>query len=426
MLVVDEASMIDHSRYAALLEAAASSGTTIVQIGDDRQLAPVGPGGLWTSTHRLAETAGTAAELCILRRALEEREARAWKAIREGRVAEGLTMIRDQGRLRLYDTREQLRAGMVDAWWEAGPNRGLMIVDTSNEERDQVNQLAQERRLHADELGKEAIRLDEHRELRVGDRVLFSAIYRPQLAGVEGKRWVKRVENGTPAVVHAVDVERGEVDLELDEPTGRRVLRVGSDAPIELGYARHVYKAQGVTRDTVDLAVSLRTHLNELYVMTTRARHGARIHALAAELEEPAAERTERLDVDLEARRSVEAEEVEPSDQINSAEETAPEQLRHYHQQVTAGRSAAEMLAEIQRARSRRQELEGVTIREIARRAKPSTKEALGDRPMELGTVSAHERMQTAASRTQHRVTHDIERQDRTVCRWSRSPSLSR
>ena len=53
--------------------------------------------------------------------------------------------------------------------------------------------------------------------------------------------------------------------------------------PVELGYARHVYKAQGVTVDTADLAVSLRTHLNELYVMISRAREGARIHALAAE-----------------------------------------------------------------------------------------------------------------------------------------------
>jgi hypothetical protein len=423
VLVVDEASMIDHSRYAALLEAAASSSTTVIQIGDDRQLAPVGPGGLWTSTHRLAETAGTAAELCIVRRALEEREARAWKAIREGRVAEGLTMIRDQGRLRLYETREQLRAGMVDAWWEAGPDRGLMIVDTSNDERDQVNKLAQERRMQGDELGKEAVRLDERRELCVGDHVLFSAIYRPQLAEADSHRWVKRVENGTPAVVQAVDIERSEVDLELDEPTGRRVLRVGSDAPIELGYTRHVYKAQGVTRDTVDLAVSLRTHLNELYVMTTRARQGARIHALAAELEDAAAERAE-LHMDPDALRSARADEAEPRAQVDPAEETTPEQQRPHHQQATTGRPAAEMLAEIELARSRRQELEGVTIRQIARRAKPSTKEALGQRRIELGTVTALERERTAATRAEHRAVRDIERQDRTVGRWSRSPSL--
>jgi ATP-dependent exoDNAse (exonuclease V) alpha subunit len=174
--LVDEAGMIDHFRYSALLETAADAGVTVIQVGDDRQLAPVGPGGLWTSTHALAEAAGSAAELRVVRRALEAREAEAWQAIRAGRVVEGLTAIRDSGRLRLYDTRDQLRAGMVDEWWQAGPARGLMMVDTSNEERDALNQLAQSRRLEVGELGGEAVRLDERRQLRVGDRVLFSAI----------------------------------------------------------------------------------------------------------------------------------------------------------------------------------------------------------------------------------------------------------
>src|SRR5207253_5087807 len=130
---------------------------------------------------------------------------------------------------------------------------------------------AQQRRLEAGELGAEALRLDERRELHVGDQVLLTAIYRPPAPGAESWRWAARVENGTPGVVRAIDLERSEVELELeeaiqDDADGRRSpprrLWVGAEVRVELGYARHVYKAQGVTVETADLAVSLRTHRN--------------------------------------------------------------------------------------------------------------------------------------------------------------------
>jgi hypothetical protein len=127
------------------------------------------------------------------------------------------------GRLHLHDTREQLRQALVAEWWAAGPDRGLMMVDTSNEERDLLNQLGQQRRLEAGELGAgAALRLDDRRELRAGDGVLFTAIYRPVTAAAESSRWMIRVENGTPAVVRSVDVERQLVEVELHEPTGSR------------------------------------------------------------------------------------------------------------------------------------------------------------------------------------------------------------
>jgi conjugative relaxase-like TrwC/TraI family protein len=440
VLLVDEAGMIDHRRYAEFLTAAAAAGATVIQIGDDKQLAPVGPGGLWTSTHRLAEAAGTAAELRVVRRAREAREAEAWTAIREGRVVEGLTMIRDAGRLRLYDTREQMRQGMVGAWWEAGPDRGLMIVDSSNEERDVLNRLAQAKRLEAGELERPAVRLDERRELHVGDRVLFSAIYRPPRR--EGQPWERRVENGTPAVVRAVDPWRGEVELELDEPANHpppgqpasppRVLRVGRDAPVELGYARHVMKAQGVTRDTADIGVSLRTRLNELYTMVSRAREGARVHALAAELEEAAEDQAEtKVEAEAAAReaqaRARRAAEGRTAGGRYPAEQAAHERFRAAAQLPLAlppHRPEDDLAAELQRAQERREKAEAVTIREIERHAKPSTKEAVGERSLQLAG-RARPRREVSSSARREQVPHEaVNRQDRTVGRWSRSPSL--
>src|SRR5207244_2742596 len=147
-LIVDEAAMIDHHRYAGLLEAAADAQATLVQIGDDEQLSPVGPGGLWTIFHGLAEQLGHATELQQIHRARNPLEAQAWTDLREGRTEQALTWYRDVGQLRLYDTRQELREGMVAEWWARNPE-GVMLVDTSNAERDLLNQLAQVRRLEA-------------------------------------------------------------------------------------------------------------------------------------------------------------------------------------------------------------------------------------------------------------------------------------
>ncbi len=278
VLLVDEAGMLDHHRYAPLLEAAVESGATLVQVGDDRQLSPVGPGGLWTVTHRLAETTGKAVELRHIHRANEEREKQAWDDLRDGRIEEALAWMAEQDRIRIYETRPEMLAGIVDAWWD-GDRNGLMVTDTSNAERDRLNELAQARRLEAGELGAEALPLSNGRQLHVGDRVLFNGIHRP------GRRGVRRVENGTPAVVVGADIVLGQVEVELSEPSRRpRRLILDTDAPLDLAYARHVVKAQGVTAQDTDLAVSRHTSHNELYVMATRARNGARVHAISVEL----------------------------------------------------------------------------------------------------------------------------------------------
>jgi len=439
--LVDEAAMIDHARYAALLEAAADAGVTVIQVGDDRQLAPVGPGGMWASTHGLAEAAGSATELRVVRRALEAREAEAWQAIRGGRVVEGLTAIRDSGRLRLYDTRDQLRAGMVNEWWQAGPARGLMMVDTSNEERDALNQLAQRRRLEAGELATEAVRFDERRELHVGDTVLFSAIYRPQ-AGAEADRWMKRVENGTPAIVRAVDPERREVVLELDEfdqgATEARTLRVDREAPVELGYARHVYKAQGVTRHTADMAVSLRTHLNELYVMVSRAREGARIHVLAVELEEAAEDAAEaQLEAEMgESPRGADhGPQSRPGERADRPQPAEGRQLELLQEaearpstvdgEARSPEGRVDLAAELREARARQQaNRELATIGEIGRRAAPSTKEAVGERPPAPASEVEPPWQRVGAVRGRWSAGRDADRQDRGAMRWFTSPSL--
>jgi hypothetical protein len=149
---------------------------------------------------------------------------------------------------------------MLEEWWRT-PDRGVLVVDSSNEERDHLNALAQARRLEAGELGADALPLENGRELRASDRVLFNAIYRPAPERPAVER-PKRVENGTPATVVSVDLEAGTAVVRLHEPRSKRArgpqedpeLTVPASAPIELGYARRVVKAQGMTADVANVA----------------------------------------------------------------------------------------------------------------------------------------------------------------------------
>jgi hypothetical protein len=187
--------MIDHARYAALLDAAARAGVTVIQIGDDPQLPPVGPGGLWTLIHASAIEHGLAAERRVVRRAKEVAEGQAWTDVREGGVVEAIRHWQDRGRLRLYNSSAELLAGMVAEWWadEAG---GVIVLDTSNAERDVVNRLAQEQRALAGELGADLLTLANACQVRAGDRVIFR-----QITDLPGR--VPRIENGTEATVRS-------------------------------------------------------------------------------------------------------------------------------------------------------------------------------------------------------------------------------
>ncbi len=405
VLLVDEAGMLDHHRYAPLLEAAVASGATVVQVGDDQQLSPVGPGGLWTVTHRQAEAAGKAVELRDIHRASEEREKQAWDDLRDGRIEQALAWMAEQDRIRIYDTRPEMLAGIVDAWW-AGDRDGLMVTDTSNAERDRLNELAQARRLEAGELGAEALPLGNGRQVHVSDRVLFNNIYRP------GRRGARRVENGTPAVVMGVDIVVGRVELELSEPSRRpRRLTLEADAPLDLAYARHVVKAQGVTAEDTDLAVSRHTFHNELYVMATRARNGARVHAISVELADGLEMEPEQLRIALAPTAS----QPRPTTVAEMEAAFAAERGRRDDETVPVpipGRS---------------EQTWSKTLAQVAKRARrSSTKEALGDRKTTDPTAECE--MQDSCTESREQATKPVHaRCERdTELRWESGVTAGR
>lgn len=184
------------------------------------------------------------ARLCEVHRAREPWERRAWTQVREGHAQHALGEYQSRGRLHISDTREHAAQEMVyQARREHPQGRVLMLTDASNTELDRINTLAQEHRAQAGELGHHQAPVPGRPySLRTGDRVILTGQLRP--AGQE------RVENGSTGEVLAVAPRGGAVTMRTAEPQPREVsfdTREFSDA--RLGYAQHVYKAQGATVD---------------------------------------------------------------------------------------------------------------------------------------------------------------------------------
>jgi len=281
VVVMDEAAMADTRRLGALTDTTARCGTKLVLVGDSAQLASIGAGGMFEQIAREAPSA----RLSEVHRAREPWERRAWTQVRDGHAEHALGEYRSRGRLHISDTRQHAAEEMVQEWDQARrehpQERVLMLTDASNTELDHINRLAQERRAQAGELGRHQAPLPGRPySLRAGDRVILTGQLRP--AGQE------RVENGTPGEVLAVAPRGGAVTMRTGEPQPREVqFHTSEFSDVRLGYAQHVYKAQGATVDrALVLTGGWQTDRHSAYVALSRARERTDIYVSREDLGE--------------------------------------------------------------------------------------------------------------------------------------------
>ncbi|HEX9235480.1 MAG TPA: AAA family ATPase, partial [Actinomycetota bacterium] len=306
VVLVDEAGMLAHQEAHDLVRVVEQAGASLVLIGDHRQAQPIGPGGMFERMSGIAAQDGGLVELRVNHRAHSAAEAAAWLDLREGRYLEAARHWQADGRFILHDSKPEMFEAMAARWFEEG-QRGSMLVSSSNADRDALNQLAQGLRLQAGELGTDLARVATGHEVRGGDRVMFSqqikATDLPQVPGVLPERTVRmrngevrtfperetmvrqpRIENGTKATVEEVDGKN--VSLKLHEPgveegKERVVTLPANKAPVELGYASHVVKGQGITvEDHGQAVVDPRMSLEDLGVAISRGREGAVLNAV--------------------------------------------------------------------------------------------------------------------------------------------------
>ncbi len=159
--------------------------------------------------------------------------------------------------------------------------QAVMITDASNAERDQINAMAQERRAAAGELGSHWVELPgKPYGLAAGDEVIFSAQFH-----IPGE---KRVENGITGTVVDADRDRNRVTVETHEREPREVaVNTAQFSDLSLGYAVHVYKAQGITAEASGILTGgWQTDREHAYVALSRAREQTQVYVSREDLGE--------------------------------------------------------------------------------------------------------------------------------------------
>jgi len=273
VLVLDEANLTDDRDRAALYQAAARSGTKLVEVGDPKQLRGVGCGSLFARVHQLVG----GPELTENRRQAEQDERAAIAAWRHGRYAQALSSWAGRGRLVATETGQQAVTAMVAGWMaqRAGapdPHaemRGVVMLAAANDTVERLNDAAQAVRTAAGELGPErvyAVKAGRSLRLRAGDHVLIRLNDRAQRMH-EGPD----VLNGYRGIVEHIDTrppsggdsggsdggggDRGAVRVVWQQqgPDGLVTHRATLSAEfvgaggLSLGYAMTGHKAEGLT-----------------------------------------------------------------------------------------------------------------------------------------------------------------------------------
>ena len=281
VVVIDEAGMADTERLARLAELTARSHSKLVLAGDAAQLGPIGAGGLFEQLRDRVPSA----ELAEVHRAHHDWERRAWEQVRNGEPGPALAQYEAHDRLHIHDTRAQAAEEMAADWDEARRSlpagRAVMITDASNKERDQINAMAQERRAAAGELGSHRVELPgKPYGLHAGDEVIFSAQFK-----IPNER---RVENGITGTVVDADRDSDRVTIETHEHEPREVeVDTAKFSDLNLGYAVHVYKAQGITAEASGILTGgWQTDRESAYVALSRAREQTRVYVSREDLGE--------------------------------------------------------------------------------------------------------------------------------------------
>ncbi|MFD1248969.1 MobF family relaxase [Nocardioides ginsengisoli] len=258
LMVIDEAGMADTLTLASVIEYAVGRGASVRLIGDDRQLAAIGAGGVLRD---IASTRG-AVRLDELVRFADPAEAEASLALREG----------DQSALGFYLDNDRVHVGDADssvdevfeAWQhERAGGRDCLILAPTRELVRELNLRAQAARGPAGASAPMADGCAAHI-----DDVVISRRNDRRL-GVSGTDWVK---NGDRWQVEAVRADGG---LAVRHLASRLHATLPADyvaAHVELGYASTVHTAQGITTDVVHGIVTGTEDRQLLYTMLTRGR----------------------------------------------------------------------------------------------------------------------------------------------------------
>ena len=211
VVIVDEAAMLDARITGELLAVARRSGSKVILAGDDRQLASIERGGLFTEL----KARHGAAEITEITRQQVDWQRQAARDLAEGRFAEAVTAYDVAGAITWTRDQDQARTALVAAWKRdtaAEPQATRFVFAYTNRDVDALNaELRQVRRDRGELSGPEVALETRHGPavFAVGDRVQFTDT--DKKAGIY---------NGNAGTITAIDERSGELRAALDAPAG--------------------------------------------------------------------------------------------------------------------------------------------------------------------------------------------------------------
>jgi DNA primase catalytic core len=273
LVIIDEAAQASTPDLAAAARFIVARGGLVRLVGDSRQLASVGAGGVLRD---IEESVG-GVTLSEVRRFHDHAEAAATLAVREGDLG-ALGFYADHDRIHVGDL-GTVTSAAYDAW-AADRARGLDSVLLAPT-RDLVSRL--NARARSDRIGQPRVAdspevdLNDGNRASVGDVIVTRRNERRLL--LSATDWVK---NGDRWIVTAVNPDRSL--LARHHELGRTV-RLPADyvaEHVQLGYATTVHGAQGITTDTAHTVVIGDESRELFYVAMSRGRSANHVYVANA------------------------------------------------------------------------------------------------------------------------------------------------
>lgn len=273
VLIVDEAAMLSSYHLGRVMERAGAAGAKVILAGDDKQLASIERGGMFSALR--AEHG--AAELHTVRRVQDLAQRQAFNHMHAGQFEVALEIFDKGGAIRWTETQDEARAALVGQWaadTKAAPDKRRFVFAYSNADVDALNADLRAVRRERGELGFDHLlrTKDGPAVFAVGDRVQFTASAYGRDAKAAG------LVTGGMGELRAIDGAR--VTVELDGKGGQKgrlvSFTVGEDEQagqfnaMRHGYAGTIYKGQGRTLDQSYLFHSRNWRAASAYVALSR------------------------------------------------------------------------------------------------------------------------------------------------------------
>ncbi|MFI9632581.1 MobF family relaxase [Nocardia sp. NPDC051929] len=272
LVVLDEAAKTPTLKLDAAVSWLIERGASVRAVGDDRQLSSVQAGGV---IRDIVHHAG-AATLTSVVRFDNPSERAASLALRHGDTA-AIAFYTDHGRVHVGTLGAAVHAA-YRAWrLDYAQGRDVALLAPTNELVRQLNALARDERLRREGLHGPEMLLSDGLSASVGDIITTRENnYRLRISQTD------HVRNGYRWKVRAVYPDGRITATHIG--SGRKVTLPTAYVRecVELGYARTINSAQGLTTDTCHGVLTGSEDCFQLYVLATRARAGGHLYLATA------------------------------------------------------------------------------------------------------------------------------------------------